>query len=325
MNSPDSVFEKMNIMGSRGVPFLFMIDFACLEPIAIPLNEAAEQGILFDVRGFINYDSEPTSNMKALIFEKFPVDFAQYRKAFEIAMESLRFGNSYLLNLTFATPVRINRSLKEIFMLSKAPYRILSDDRFVVFSPECFIRIAGNTIRSFPMKGTIDAGLHDASNILLSDRKEMAEHNTIVDLIRNDLSMVSSAVRVERFRYLEEIKTNQKHLLQASSEIAGKLTSDWPSKIGTILQTLLPAGSISGAPKTMTIDIIKKAEPIKRGFYTGVFGIFDGETLDSAVMIRYIKQEGEDLFFHSGGGITINSNAGSEYNEMIDKVYVPFV
>ena len=96
------------------------------------------------------------------------------------------------------------------------------------------------------------------------------------------------------------------------------------SRIGNIIFELLPAGSISGAPKPSTLDIIKRAEGQKRGFYTGVFGYFDGETLDSAVMIRFIEKQKDGFYFRSGGGITINSDMRSEYQEVLEKVYLPF-
>jgi len=173
------------------------------------------------------------------------------------------------------------------------------------------------------MKGTIDASLPDAEQLILSDAKELSEHVTIVDLIRNDLSGVAKNVEVNRFRYIEKIKTNQKDLLQVSSEIAGDLSDDYASHIGSILISLLPAGSISGAPKKKTIQIIQEAEKEKREFYTGVFGYFDGENLDSAVMIRFIEQAGNDFYYRSGGGITAQSEAEKEYQEAIDKIYVP--
>lgn len=175
------------------------------------------------------------------------------------------------------------------------------------------------------MKGTIDASLSGAAGNLLSDPKELAEHHTIVDLIRNDLSMVADEVRVKRFRYLQEIQTNQKHLLQVSSEITGRLSADWPRHSGDIMRTLLPAGSISGAPKRKTLEIIRKTEKGPRGYYTGIFGIFDGQNLDSGVMIRYIEQQHGKFYFRSGGGITVNSNAQMEYQELIDKIYVPII
>ncbi|MFZ1573367.1 MAG: chorismate-binding protein, partial [Candidatus Kapaibacterium sp.] len=95
--------------------------------------------------------------------------------------------------------------------------------------------------------------------------------------------------------------------------------------IGDTLISLLPAGSISGAPKKKTLEIINKVEKYKRGYYTGVFGYFDGVNLESSVMIRFIEKTSKGLIFKSGGGITFLSEAYKEYNELIDKVYVPFI
>ena len=86
---------------------------------------------------------------------------------------------------------------------------------------------------------------------------------------------------------------------------------------------LLPAGSVSGAPKSRTLEIIRSAEQSDRGYYTGVCGYFDGQNLDSAVMIRFIEQIGNGFYYRSGGGITAQSNLHAEYLEAIDKVYVP--
>ena len=146
---------------------------------------------------------------------------------------------------------------------------------------------------------------------------------SIVDLIRNDISMVADKVWVERFRYISRIHTHEGDLLQVSSEICGQLPQNYTDNIGTLLHRLLPAGSICGAPKPQTLAIIKEAENYDRGYYTGVFGIFDGQNLDSSVMIRFIeKQEDGSLIFKSGGGITAFSDPRLEYQEMIDKVYL---
>ena len=98
---------------------------------------------------------------------------------------------------------------------------------------------------------------------------------------------------------------------------------DWREKIGDMICALLPAGSISGAPKQRTVGIIREAEKMDRGYFTGVFGVFDGKEMNSAVNIRYIEQGKKGMQFRSGGGITANSNLEDEYNEMVDKVYVP--
>jgi para-aminobenzoate synthetase component 1 len=196
-------------------------------------------------------------------------------------------------------------------------------NNFVCFSPEIFVRIQDGKIFAYPMKGTIDANTPNAKKILMNDPKEIAEHATITDLIRNDLSIVAEQVQVLRYRYIDTVQTNQGPILQTSTEICGQLPPDYGSHLGDILFKILPAGSITGAPKTKTMEIISKAEDYERGFYTGVVGYFDGQNIDSAVMIRFIEQKDERLFFKSGGGITSQSKEMSEYQEMIQKVYVP--
>ena len=173
------------------------------------------------------------------------------------------------------------------------------------------------------MKGTIDADLPNAAKLILGNKKEEWEHNTITDLIRNDLAIVSKNITVAKSRFITKIRTNRKNLLQVSSEIRGELPTNYQNNIGEILAKLLPAGSISGAPKQKTVEIIKQAEKISRGYFTGIFGIFDGKNIDSAVNIRFIEKTQKGLQFRSGGGITSNSNPIDEYTELVNKVYVP--
>ena len=169
----------------------------------------------------------------------------------------------------------------------------------------------------------IDTTLPNAEKLLMDDPKETAEHATIVDLIRNDLSMVANRVSVSRYRYMDRLQTNRGVIFQTSSEIQGILPENYQEHLGDIIFRLLPAGSITGAPKRKTMQIIQEAETYDRGFYTGVMGYSDGIDLDSAVMIRFVEQEGEKMYFKSGGGITCQSDVESEYNEMKQKVYVP--
>ena len=173
------------------------------------------------------------------------------------------------------------------------------------------------------MKGTIRADIPNADHIILNDYKERAEHHTIVDLIRNDLNRVATDVRVERFRYIDRLVTNRGEILQVSSQVTGNLPEDYLSRLGDLIFDMLPAGSISGAPKAATVRIIREAEKEDRGFYTGIFGYFDGKSFRSAVMIRFIEQQGNRLRFRSGGGITVNSDCSAEYQEVLQKVYLP--
>jgi para-aminobenzoate synthetase component 1 len=311
----------MNEWGGAGVPFLLLVDFAMANPL---LYEAAAipDGLRFATpRGGNAPAPVPASRPFAL--RTYPPDRGRYRDAFSIVMENIQHGNSFLVNLTFPTRIETDLSPAEIFGLSRAKYRCWLRDRFVCFSPETFVQTRAGRIYAYPMKGTIDASLPDAERTILADAKETAEHNTIVDLLRNDLSMVATGVRVDRYRFIDRLETRAKPLLQVSSEISGRLPDDYRARLGDILLPLLPAGSVSGAPKPETLRIIAAAEPDDRGYYTGVLAYFDGEELDSGVMIRYVEQRGGELYFRSGGGVTFMSDAEAEYDELVDKVYLP--
>jgi para-aminobenzoate synthetase component 1 len=110
-----------------------------------------------------------------------------------------------------------------------------------------------------------------------------------------------------------------------SSQISGDLPENYINNIGDIIFKMLPAGSVSGAPKKKTLEIISNTENYQRGYYTGIFGYFDGKNIDSCVLIRYIENENGQLIYKSGGGITFMSEAGKEYDEMLKKVYVPII
>ncbi|MDE6451196.1 MAG: chorismate-binding protein, partial [Odoribacter sp.] len=167
-----------------------------------------------------------------------------------------------------------------------------------------------------------DATLPHAAQLLMDSYKEKCAHDTIVDLIRNDLNQIATQVKVQRFRYIEKIQTINGEILQTSSEIRGTLPQNWNKQLGDLIFRLLPAGSISGAPKAATVRLIQAAEQTPRGYYTGVFGYFDGQNLDSGVMIRYIEKANGTYFFRSGGGITVNSCMTEEYQEMLEKIYL---
>ena len=312
----------MNCLGKKRVPFLFIIDFEMNKTMVFRLDYPLPSSIHYDFSG--NMPVSKTLPPEILpVLRKFPVSFETYLKAFGLVMQHIQAGNTFVVNLTMPTFVDSSFSLCELYERCHARFKLLVDDAFVCFSPEPFIRIQGGVISTFPMKGTISCNVPDAEQVILSDKKEMAEHFTIVDLLRNDLSMVANNVSVKKFRYLDKIITHEGEILQVSSEISGELSAGFQSKIGDILFTLLPAGSVTGAPKPKTTAIIRETEVADRGYYTGICGVFNGEDLESAVMIRFIELINGTMVFRSGGGITFLSNARSEYEEMISKVYVP--
>ncbi|QOY55064.1 aminodeoxychorismate synthase component I [Candidatus Sulfurimonas marisnigri] len=313
-------FDDLNSLGIQREPFLFICDFKAENLKVIRLDELDKYDVEFCIEE--NYDIKQYNNT----IQKYPIGFAEYKRQFDYVQERIKSGNTYLLNLTASTPIKTNLSLKEIFQNANAHYKLRYEDKenkFVCFSPEKFIQIKDGTIHTYPMKGTIDASVIGAKQKILDNKKEMAEHVMVVDLLRNDLSIVAEDVHVKKFRYVKAIEAGDKKLLHVSSHISGMVSENWHEKIGDILKSLLPAGSISGAPKKSTLEIIKQVENYERGYFSGVFGVYDGESLDSGVMIRFIQKTKDGYIYKSGGGITLDSNAKSEYKELLDKVYLP--
>lgn len=319
--------EKISNLAKKGAPFILIVDFEGNAEVYSPA-EALNKGIYFNSEDLLSPDSmDEDYHLKSDFNDKLlikPIVYSEYLRAFNKVQAALNRGDTYLTNLTFRTEIETSYTLSEIYERSNARYKLLYKDQFVVFSPERFIRIHDGIIETNPMKGTIDAHVYNAEKIVLENKKEHYEHNTIVDLLRNDLNLVATDVKVERFRYVEKVSTHKGDLLQVSSLITGKLPDDYLGHLGEIIYTLLPAGSVTGAPKKRTIEIIKDAENYNRGYYTGVFGYFDGKDLDVAVTIRFIEKEGNKLYYKSGGGITSLSDPREEYEEMIRKVYLPF-
>lgn len=377
------IIDKINRLASQDEPFLFVINYQGDKALIRLLSDINPEECLFDFEGRGNLShvwketwKEETSEkeISETTWQIEPPLYEDYERSFNIVKSNIMAGNSYLTNLTCRVPVSCNLSLEEIFHRAKGKYKLLlrrkrtqAEDKahlkeenteenltpFVCFSPETFVRIKGGRIYSYPMKGTLDASLPNAEKQLMEDRKEAAEHATIVDLIRNDLSRVAEDVRVDKYRYIDVLHTNKGDILQTSSEISGRLPEDYPHHLGEILDAQLPAGSITGAPKDKTMQIIQEAEGYDRGFYTGIMGIYDQGELNSAVMIRFIEEEtspvdfetdGEknfkakegkasegkepkasrELYFKAGGGITSKSDCQREYEEVIQKIYLPF-
>ena len=311
------VSEQLDTWGSLGIPFVFYINYNGSQAWAGTEEEANSLGIHFSIR------REKPLHADSFNFSKSPISSETYELKFKQVQAGLKRGDSFLVNLTAETPIETDASLSQIYHNANALYKLQVQDAFVVFSPECFVQIRDQKIFSYPMKGTSSA-TEQGPEMLQNDPKEQAEHATIVDLIRNDLSQIAFPIHVDRYKYVEEIKTHEGNLWQMSSVISGDIMPQFQGKLGQILQALLPAGSITGAPKASTMQIIEDAEVYDRGFYTGIMGKFDGKNLDSAVMIRFIEQRGHQKIFKSGGGITIQSDPRKEYEELIQKVYLPF-
>ena len=315
--------EKINRLCADEEPFFFVINYEQTEAHLVE-NPLKQSEIFFR---FPTAEHKPFeySSPKEVIFNVIPNDFGDYKRKFDKLHDYLKKGEISLANLTERTKIETNLSLENIFALSGSLYQIYMPGKFVCFSPERFVKIADGKISTNPMKGTIDANIPNAGQIILEDKKEIDEHTATVRLLSDELAAVSQNVRCARFRYIDKLNTNRKNLLQVSSEIVGELPADYIRHIGTILFSLLPGGSICGEPKQRALEILQEIEDTGRNYYCGIAGYFDGKMLDTAVLIRFIEQEGNEMYFRSGGGITVDSICEKEYQEVLNKVYLPFV
>ena len=311
----------MNAHSAASKAYTFFLDFELHSGFCLNQKEIEDSDIFYEFLGPL---PKPTDH-KHLTWKFRPPSKQKYQKAFELVQHHLNRGDSYLLNLCFPSRLDCNWSLAEIYQHSKAPYKVYVPGEFVCFSPESFVKINKHQISTFPMKGTINATLPNAEKTILDDLKESSEHATIVDLLRNDLSRVATDIEVSRYRYIDRIKSHRGELLQVSSEINGTILEEYRQRHGDLFRRLLPAGSISGAPKKKTLEIIRDAENHSRGPYTGVMGHFDGKNLDSCVLIRMIRMINGAYYFYSGGGITALSKMEDEYRELQDKIYLPLL
>ena len=319
---------QLNALGRRGEAAFFLVDFEQRKPLVWSGTEMKRGGGARVEMVFpgarLGGPLQPPTDTPTLHPDYLP--FSTYQRGFEIVQEGLQRGDSFLCNLTYPTPLQRPVDLAAVYAATEAKYRIHLPGQFVCFSPETFITIsATGYLETRPMKGTAE-DTPAGRAALLVDRKEIAEHATVVDLLRNDLSRVARGVRVTDYRYLHRIANGARALVQTSTKIGGQLPPNWRAELGDLLARLLPAGSVSGAPKPATLELIRRAEVGPRGYYCGVAGYFDGRTLDSCVLIRLIEQAPDGRqWFHSGGGITALSEVGAEYGELGAKVRLPLV
>ena len=308
---------ELNRYGRERQPCFFLLDFE----LEAPLITAPDAGTL--AFHFPGRPDRPVASTRPAIRAR-PLGIDRFARAFATIQTGLQHGDSFLANLTFATPVELSGSLEDVYAATEAKYRVFLPGRFVCFSPETFVTVSEEGyLETRPMKGTAP-DTATGRRALLESRKEAAEHATIVDLMRNDLSRVAQGVRVTDYRYLRRIEAGRGGLVQTSSNIGGQLTAEWHSELGTLLQELLPAGSVSGAPKAATLALIRAAEAGPRGYYCGVAGHYDGYTLDTCVLIRYLEATPAGYYFRSGGGITAQSEVAAEYAELNAKIRLPY-
>jgi para-aminobenzoate synthetase component I len=304
-------------------------------------NFAETEKLLSNFQNFPNFLNFPNSKIHSNFTRQ------EYLEAVETIQEFIRCGNTYQTNLTRQiraelpenlTPEMIFRTLRKSHPAPFASFIRRKNDVVVSASPERFFRVESNRISTSPIKGTRPRGKTAEEDLrlkneLLNSEKDRAENVMIVDLLRNDLGRICEfgSVEVEKLFDLEEHPT----LFHLVSTVSGKLKPN--INLSEILRATFPCGSITGAPKIRTMQIIDEIETVSRGLSMGCIGFvlsFESEVLslksvptqdsklmtyDFNVAIRTMTIRGREATFNVGGGIVIDSVPENEYDETVTK------
>ena len=218
------------------------------------------------------------------------------------------------------------RNLRSINPSPYMYYLKSNDIEIAGSSPETLAMKTDDTVMTFPIAGSRPRGKTEEEDVhnefnLLTDEKELAEHNMLVDLGRNDVGRVSEFGSVKVLEYMKVLKYS--HIMHIASTVIGKAREDVNSL--DCLQSILPAGTLSGAPKLRACQIIDELEVERRGIYGGALGYIDfTDNMNMCIVIRTIVKKNSDVYLQAGGGIVMDSNPESEFIETQNKAMAPF-
>jgi len=252
----------------------------------------------------------------------------QYCQMVTRAKEHIKEGDIFQVVLSNRYEAEFEGSLFDTYRvlrtINPSPYMFYfsgSNLEIAGASPETLVKLYNGKLFTYPLAGTRKRGETDEEDIalekeLLADEKELAEHNMLVDLGRNDLGKISKFGSVKVDKYLSILKFS--HVMHIGSTVTGDIIDD---KTGLdAINAVLPAGTLSGAPKIRAMQIINDLEKNKRGIYGGAIGYLDFTgNMDTCIAIRIVYKRNNKVFVRSGAGIVADSNPESEYQECVNK------
>ncbi len=268
----------------------------------------------------------PPLQMKSEFRQLF--DEAAFCNMVEKAKRYIYEGDIFQVVLSNRLEADIEGSLLDTYRVLRtvnpSPYMFYfsSDDVEIAgASPETLVKLENGTLHTFPLAGTKPRGKTEAEDAalaaaLLADEKERAEHNMLVDLGRNDIGKISAigTVEVEKYMQIERFS----HVMHIGSTVKGSIAAGKDAL--DAIDSILPAGTLSGAPKLRACEIINELEDNKRGIYGGAIGYLDfSGNLDTCIAIRLAFAKNGKVFVRSGAGIVADSVPESEYQECINK------
>ena len=252
----------------------------------------------------------------------------QYCNMVVKAKEYIKEGDIFQVVLSNKIEAEIEGSILDAYRVLRStnpsPYMFYfysNDIEISGASPETLVKLENNKLYTFPLAGTRKRGKDKEEDLelekeLLADEKELAEHNMLVDLGRNDIGKISeiNSVKVDKYMSIEKFS----HVMHIGSTVSGTLRSDKDAL--DAIDSILPAGTLSGAPKLRACEIINELEGNKRGIYGGAIGYIDFTgNLDMCISIRLAFAKNGKVFVRSGAGIVADSVPENEYEECINK------
>ncbi|MBP5255281.1 MAG: anthranilate synthase component I [Lachnospiraceae bacterium] len=255
-------------------------------------------------------------------------DKEQYCGMVERAKHHIREGDIFQIVLSNRLSAPFEGSLLNTYRvlrtINPSPYMFYfsgTDVEVAGASPETLVKLENGVLHTFPLAGTRPRGKTDEEDRaleaeLLADEKELAEHNMLVDLGRNDLGKISKfgTVQVEKLRSIERFS----HVMHIGSTVRGEIREDKDAL--DAIEAVLPAGTLSGAPKIRACQLIGALENNKRGIYGGAIGYIDFTgNMDTCIAIRIAYKKNGKVFVRSGAGIVADSVPEKEYEECLNK------
>ena len=246
----------------------------------------------------------------------------------ERAKNYIREGDIFQVVLSNRLAARFEGSLLNAYRVLRttnpSPYMFYfsgTDMEVAGASPETLVKLENGILHTFPLAGTRPRGKNSAEDLrlekeLLADEKELAEHNMLVDLGRNDLGKISKfgSVQVEKLHSIERYS----HVMHIGSVVRGEIRENFDAL--SAIEAVLPAGTLSGAPKIRACQLIGELEKNKRGIYGGAIGYIDfAGNMDTCIAIRIIYKKNGKIFVRSGAGIVADSVAEKEFDECMNK------
>ncbi|MBQ1640399.1 MAG: anthranilate synthase component I family protein, partial [Lachnospiraceae bacterium] len=289
----------------------------------------AANAVLEEMQQLITFGEEADFPKLELQSEVKPAfDEATYSRMIEKAKHYIHEGDIFQVVLSNPIRAKATGSLLDTYRVLRAsnpsPYMFYfsSDDiELAGASPETLVKVEDRTVRTFPLAGTRPRGKTKEEDEalekeLLADEKELAEHNMLVDLGRNDMGRICKVGSVAVEQYLGIERYSQ--VMHIGSTVVGELAEGKDAV--DAMNAILPAGTLSGAPKFRACEIIEELENSKRGVYGGALGYLDFTgNMDVCIAIRLVYKKNGEICIRSGAGIVADSNPIKEYEECKNK------